>query len=344
MTRPLLLFAVLAVALCSLSAWGDEASQHPAPPDETEALSKHEVECGPYAYSDVRVSECFVYEESLIPRLEYSTEVSRYLLRPPEGVIVLYPDGSWEEAAVCPPEFVEETRTNNWRFCRGPERRTRIPRMWNPPINGIPYEEAEAIAKEHEAALMAIDGVNGAGLVLHYILVYTDQPELVPEAIEGIPVRTTPPFVFELLSHATASQLRPLKAAAGIGSPAPSLGFGVFRSGTLTAVALAAGEPWLILPAHLLDACHESPPCPIGTGPLHTCTKYGGTRDVDQPWNGPFSEVVGWVPRWDPIPKNSNTPTTLDVGAAFADMDTDATKVHRPRLVSPNIFVLWPSV
>ena len=210
MTRPFVLFAiVVGVLLYSPSAWSDEGSALAPLQDETKELSKHGEKCGPYEDWDFWFSKCFVYEASLIPRLEYSTQVSRYLLRPPEGVIVLHPDGSREEAAVCPPEFDEETRVNGWRFCRDPEHYTSIPRMWNPPINGIPYEEVEEIFEDHQAALMAIDGVTGAGPSLRYILVKTDQPELVPEDIEGIPVRTLPPFVWELLSHTTTSPLRP---------------------------------------------------------------------------------------------------------------------------------------
>ena len=209
MTRPFVLFAIVVSALYSLSAWGDEGSTSPSLPGETKELSKHKEKCGLYAYWDRMTEECFVYEASLIPRLEYYTPVSRYLLRPPEGVIVLYPDGSRAEASACPPEFVEETRANGWRFCRDPEHFTQIPSMWNPPINGIPYEEVEKIYEDHLAALIAIDGVTGAGPGLHYIIVYTDQPELVPADIEGIPVRTLPPLIWELLAHTTAAPLRP---------------------------------------------------------------------------------------------------------------------------------------
>ncbi len=211
MTCSLVLLALVVSALSSLLAWGDEDAASPSLLDETEELSEHEEKCGPYEDWDFWFSECFVYEASLIPRLEYSTQLSRYLLRPPEGVIVLYPDGSWEEAAVCPPDFVEEAGPENWLFCRDPELHTRIPRMWNPPINGIPYEEVEEILEGHQDALMAIDGVTSVGLGSQYIFVNTDQPELVPAEIEGVPVRTLPPLILELLSHTTPSRLRPLK-------------------------------------------------------------------------------------------------------------------------------------
>ncbi len=118
MTRPFVLFVVVVgVLLYSPSAWGDEGSALAPLRDDDVIIEfrayRGDSGCGPYGHWDTLVNECFVYEESLIPRLEYSTQVSRYLLRPPEGVIVLYLDGSREEAAVCPPEFDEETRANN---------------------------------------------------------------------------------------------------------------------------------------------------------------------------------------------------------------------------------------
>ncbi len=81
--------------------------------------------------------------------------------------------------------------------------------MWNPPINGIPFEEAEAIYEDHQDTLMALDGVTSVALHLHYIVVNTDRPELVPEEIDGIPVRTAPPIFAEPLSHTATSRLRP---------------------------------------------------------------------------------------------------------------------------------------
>ena len=213
MTRPFILLTVVGALLCSLSAWGDEGSA-PAPLRDDDVIIEFRAYrgdsgCGPYGHWDTLVNECIVYEKSLIPRLEYSPQVSRYLLRPPEGVIVLYPDGSRAEAAVCPPEFDEETRANNWRFCRDPEHFTRIPHMWNPPVNGIPFEEAEAIYEDHQDALMALDGVTSVALRLHYIVVNTDRPELVPEEIDGVPIRTAPPIFAEPLSLTMVSPLRP---------------------------------------------------------------------------------------------------------------------------------------
>ena len=262
------------------------------------------------------------------------------LLPPPEGMIVLYPDGTWTEEDDCPPELVEQLAPNNWRFCRDPERQDRIPSLWMPPINGIPYHEVEEIFEDIKDALMAIDGVSDVALGDTGIHVYTDKPELVPEEVEGVPLIILAPFYGTPLSHTEDIRLRPLKAAARIGAPAAIADDAV---GTLTAVALAAGEPWLVLPAHILKFPQDKPPCPIEKGKkLHECPKYGGsTRTIQQP---PKAKNVGRATRWDIVPWRSRTPRTLDVAAAFADTDTDATKVYRPRLVSPNIFRLWSSV
>ena len=266
-------------------------------------------------------------------------------LPPPEGVIVLYPDGTWTEEDVCPPELVEETAPNNWRFCRDPGLRDRIPSLWVPPINGIPYHEVEEIFEDIKDALMAIDGVSTVVLGGTSIEVYTAKPGLVPEEVEGIPIITLPPFFATTLSDTLSTTVRPLKGGVGISSPHEKIGY--YYSGTLTAVALAAGEPWLVLPAHLLKFPQDDPPCPIEKGKkfkkLHECPKYGGsTRTIQQP---PKTKTnVGRATRWDIVPWRSRTPLTLDVAAAFADTDTDATKVYRPRLVSPNIFRLWSSV
>lgn len=292
--------------------------------------------CGAYMEWDPELEDCVRTTVPLPPELEMFEPSGYPMVRPPEGVIVLYPDGTWAEATGCPPELFEETFANNWRFCRDPERLDRIPGMWGPPINGIPYEEAEEIFAEHEAALKALPGVISANLHLQHITVYTKQPGLVPEEVGGIPVKTLPPVYGFHLSHTTSTPLRPLKASANIGSPKSLF---EFNEGTLTAIALANGEPWLILPAHLLYDCHNPPtlaayvmPCPIGNGRrLHECPKDSRARSVWQPWNaGGRSEVVGRVARWDPIPFNSHTPATLDVAAAFADTDTDATNGFLP--------------
>ena len=267
--------------------------------------------CGAYMEWDPELEDCVRTTVPLPPELELFESSGRPMVRPPEGVIVLYPDGTWTEEIACPPELLEETFANNWRFCRDPERNDRIPQMWGPPINGIPYEEAEEIFAEHKAALEALPGATGAGLHLQYITVYTEQPELVPEEVGGIPVKTLPPMYGYRLSHTTSTLLRPLTAAANIGPP---ISLFEVREATLIAIALANGEPWLILPAHILDACHNPPtpaadvmPCPIGNGKrLHERPKDSGTRSVWQPWNaGGKSKVVGRVARRDPIPVNS---------------------------------------
>ena len=68
--------------------------------------------------------------------------------------------------------------------------------------------------------------------------------------------------------------------------------------------------------------------CPVGSGRrLARCPKRPaigakGTRTVDQPFS---VTTVGKVARWDIIPHRARTPPTLDVAAAFADTDTEAT-------------------
>lgn len=281
--------------------------------------------CGTYMAWDPELEDCVRTAEPLPPELELFAPLGRLLVRPPAGVIVLYPDGTWTEETGCPAEFVEETHVNNWRFCRDPERHDRIPRMWNPPINGIPFEEVEEIFAANKDTLMAIDGVSSIGLGVIGIYVRTFKPELVPTAVEGLPIFLLEPVFGTPLSHTESVPWRPLTAAARIGLPKAA--FGQFEIGTLTAVALAAGEPWLILPAHLLRDLHGTPVCPVRNGKrLHECPKYHGMEDVEQPLGVfPNPITVGKVTRWDIIPYRSWTPPTLDVAAAFADTDTIAT-------------------
>ncbi len=151
--------------------------------------------CGAYREWDPELEACARTAEPLPPELEWFGPLNRPLVRPPAGVIVLHTDGTWSEAAACPPELLEEQPpVNNWRFCRDPYRRDRIPRMWNPPINGIPYEEAEKIFETHKETLSALPGVASIGLGLQSIGISTGQPDVVPDAVEGIPIQTMPPI------------------------------------------------------------------------------------------------------------------------------------------------------
>ena len=150
--------------------------------------------CGAYREWDPELEACEGTAEPLPVELEWFEPLNRPLVRPPDGVIVLHADGTWSEAAACPPELLEEQHVNNWRFCRDPARRDRIPRMWNPPINGMPYEEAEKIFEAHRETLWALPGWTSLGLGLQSIKISTEQPEVVPDALEGIPIQTLPPM------------------------------------------------------------------------------------------------------------------------------------------------------
>ena len=67
-----------------------------------------------------------------------------------------------------------------------------LPEIVIPPVAGMPYEEAQAIATRHEKELKKIHGVGGVivdreGL---RVIVWTDEAEqAVPKMIEGLPVR-----------------------------------------------------------------------------------------------------------------------------------------------------------
>lgn len=248
MTRPLLL-SILTAALSSLSAWGDElqppeADRRPtsevtgAYADEPElplvlpgtsavgasepaaprvwTLSELRQACNAYTEWDAELEDCVRTEVPLPPELEFFEPLGRPLVRPPGGVIVLHPDGTWTEEDACPPELLEEMHVNNWRFCRDPERNDTIPKMWTPPINEIPYEEVGEIFAANQDALMAIDGVSGVGLSTIGIIVYTFKPELVPETVEGVPIILLEPVFGTPLSHTESVPWRPLKAAAGM--------------------------------------------------------------------------------------------------------------------------------
>lgn len=150
--------------------------------------------CGAYMEWDPEAEGCFRTAVPLPPELE-AFEPSGYpLVRPPAGVIVLHPDGTWAEATGCPPELFEQTFANNWRFCRDPERNDTIPSLWQLPIDGIPYAEVEQIHHRHAEALRAIDGVQSVGLGANGIVVQTSCPALVPEEVEGVPIVTAPPI------------------------------------------------------------------------------------------------------------------------------------------------------
>lgn len=239
------------------------------------------------------------------------------LLPPPSGVIVLKPGKVREQADSCPEEFKEVEGYGGWRFCVDPQKPEPIPPLWSPPVAGIPYEDVLVIHDRHALELSKLPGVKSVGLGADGIHISTSRPELVPKEVEGVPiiVEPAPEGSIQLLSHTFNTPVRPLHG--GIFISQNPVGFGV-----LTGVALSQGYPWLIFPAHLIQTCDISPPCPITPNnptPLNSCSHYpqpGQTIPVVvQPPAGSPS-LVGFAQRWTPL---SNTVTSNDVAAAYMD-------------------------
>ena len=113
-------------------------------------------------------------------------------LPPPPGVIVLRPGGVRESADACPPDF-RETQRFDWRFCVDPQKPETIPAIMTPPIAGIPFEEALAILERHQLRLMQLPGVQSVGLGSEGIEVESGDPSLIPDSLEGLPVKALPP-------------------------------------------------------------------------------------------------------------------------------------------------------
>lgn len=61
-----------------------------------------------------------------------------------------------------------------------------------PRLQGRPHAEVDAILVRAQRDLEDLPGVQEMGLDAEGIYVYTDQPELIPEKIEGLPVKTLP--------------------------------------------------------------------------------------------------------------------------------------------------------
>jgi hypothetical protein len=59
-----------------------------------------------------------------------------------------------------------------------------------PLIGGLAFQEALAIIKRHEQELVNLPGADGYNYDSEGIIVYTDDPAIVPAEVEGIPVRT----------------------------------------------------------------------------------------------------------------------------------------------------------
>ena len=113
----------------------------------------------------------------------------------PPGVIVLHRGGGREhlpEAEECPRGFWEQT-AYRWRFCQPNGKQEPIPPLMHPPIAGIAYEECLKIIERHRDWVIRLPGVMRFGLGAKGIIVETDQPELIPPDIEGLPVEIQPP-------------------------------------------------------------------------------------------------------------------------------------------------------
>lgn len=63
-----------------------------------------------------------------------------------------------------------------------------------PLIAGRPFEEAQAILGRHGQELIHLPGANGVSMDSEGIIVYTEDPTVVPPLIEGMPVRAAPPL------------------------------------------------------------------------------------------------------------------------------------------------------
>jgi hypothetical protein len=289
-----------------------QAPVHLPPTRPQEAETEPPIpDCGPYAHWRPDVGRC--QRDSTLPPESLIPSTPRMPLPPPAEVLILRPDGTREKAAACPEGLKEETE-QGWRFCVPPDYTGSLPPLWEPPIAGIPYEEALVILERHQKALMQLPGVTGVGLSAWGILVLTDTPAVVPSEVEGLPIITRPSRPARVGSHSRDTRIRPLRGAAAVRD---QLWTG---RATLTGTVLSQGRPWLIFPTHLMRNCHTHSGCPPGTTPdLNNCSPYAGIRRIVQPTDG-SSELVGFVQRWDRIAAGTTLPNT-DVAAAFMDND-----------------------
>lgn len=76
----------------------------------------------------------------------------------------------------------------------GPPPETLSPPLAELPIVGIPFEEAIAILERHKEELRDLPGVEEVGLNAEGIVVYTDNPAVLPTAVEGLPIKPRPPM------------------------------------------------------------------------------------------------------------------------------------------------------
>lgn len=210
---------------------------------------KPEQQCGPYAHWDPIVERC--HRDKIPPDSDLNLPQPQ-LLPPPPGVTVLKPNGVQEPASSCPQGFSETTGLNGWRFCIDPKHPESIPPLAAPPIAGILYQTALDIIQRHYSELGAIPGVESVGLGVEGIVVYTDSPQLVPKTIEGLPIIVRPPLgTIRTMGHTRTRRVRPIHEGALI-IDQKYINTAPTRYGTLGAIGLSQGEPFLVFPTHLL--------------------------------------------------------------------------------------------
>jgi hypothetical protein len=256
--------------------------------------------CGPRAHWDSVAQRC----RRNVPSVGVESTPTLRLLDPPAGVIVLRPGGVREQAMSCPAGFKEAPGLNGWRFCVDPVKPEALPPLEVPPIAGIPYEESLKIMERHSQKLAEIPGTESVGLSSEGVIIYTDNPQLAPRTVEGLPIIIRKPEKrrFRNLNHTVNKKVRPIHGAV------------LFRDelnpdwqySTMTAVGLSQGEPFLIFPAHSLARCDGVPPCPASAGnPVNsTCPRNQiingtfttvGTQLIKQPPQSTASQRVGFV-------------------------------------------------
>lgn len=111
-----------------------------------------------------------------------------YILPPPEGVVVVAPDGTTSIQKACPEKY-ELAPMFDWQFCMPPKYAGLPPTgILFPPIAGISRVEAVNIVERNRDALMKLPGVQGIQLTDEGLLIYTTELEKLPSHVEGVPV------------------------------------------------------------------------------------------------------------------------------------------------------------
>jgi hypothetical protein len=175
-------------------------------------------------------------------------------------------------------------------------------------------------------------GVDSVSLGDEGIQIHTSAPHLLPKEIEGLPVIALPPEgPYRVMSHTDSTRIRPIHGGVLIQDNA----FGLNRyGGTLSIIGLSQGEPFLVFPSHLLDACYMTDVCqcalPPGLWPLNMCPRNtklapmsacSGTHIINQP---PVTnrQAVGFAQRWTRLAPYTSLNSSIDAASAFIDTDT----------------------